>query len=115
VLFRSPTATANAAATRTELATELARLDEAISTRSTLAAGAAMTLTGDYDAAKTAAPTATANAAATRTELATELARLDEAISTRSKPADVVDANIVKINDKTIQGSGVAGDSFKPV
>jgi hypothetical protein len=54
-------------------------------------------------------------AAAVRTELATELARIDVATSTRSKPADVVDANIVKINDKTIQGSGVAGDSFKPV
>lgn len=54
-------------------------------------------------------------ASAVRAELATELARIDVATSTRSKPADVVDANIVKINDKTIQGSGVAGDSFKPV
>ena len=50
-----PTAAANAAATRTELATELARLDVAVSSRSTLSAGAAMTLTGAYDAAKTAA------------------------------------------------------------
>ena len=46
---------AMAAAVRAELATELARIDVATSTRSTLAAGAAMTLTGAYDAAKTAA------------------------------------------------------------
>jgi hypothetical protein len=54
-------------------------------------------------------------ASAVEAKLANKLALLDAAISTRSKPADVVDANIVKINDKTIQGSGVAGDSFKPV
>lgn len=46
---------AMAAAVRAELATELGRIDVATSTRSTLAAGAAMTLTGAYDAAKTAA------------------------------------------------------------
>jgi hypothetical protein len=64
---------AMASAVRAELATELARIDVATSTRSTLAAGAAMTLTSAYDAAKTAAPTATDNAQAARTELAAEL------------------------------------------
>ena len=54
-------AAASAAATRLELATELGRIDAAISTRSTLAAGAAMTLTAAYDAAKTAATQTSVN------------------------------------------------------
>jgi hypothetical protein len=44
-----------ASAVQAKLAEKLALLDAAISTRSTLAAGAAMTLTAAYDAAKTAA------------------------------------------------------------
>jgi antitoxin component HigA of HigAB toxin-antitoxin module len=65
-----PSAASIASATRTELTTELGRLDAAVSTR--LAA-----------IAYTAASTAAQNAAAVRTELATELARVDAAVSTR--------------------------------
>lgn len=52
-----PTVEAIAGQVRTELGTELGRIDATISSRgtSTLAAGAAMTLTSAYDAAKTAA------------------------------------------------------------
>lgn len=42
-----------------------------------------LTLTSDYDPAKTPAPTAATNAAAVRAELATELTRIDAAISSR--------------------------------
>jgi len=65
-----PSAAAIASQVRTELATELARVDAAVSTR--LASSA-----------YTAASTAVQNAAAVRTELATELARVDVATSTR--------------------------------
>ena len=57
------------AAVRTELATELARIDVAVSTRSTLTPG-------DIPAGLTAAQV--------RTELTPELARIDVAVSTRS-------------------------------
>ena len=69
----APTATANATAVRSELATELARVDVATSTR---------LATSGYTA-PTTPPTAAANATAVRTELATELARVDAAVSTR--------------------------------
>jgi hypothetical protein len=68
-----PTAAQNAAAVRTELATELARVDVATSTR---LASAGYT-------PPPSVPTAAQNAAAVRTELATELARVDVATSTR--------------------------------
>lgn len=64
-----PTADENADAVRTELATELGRIDAAVSTRSTLTAE-------DIPAGLTAAEV--------RTELATELGRIDVAVSTRS-------------------------------
>jgi hypothetical protein len=66
----APTAAEVAAAVRSELTTELGRIDAATSTR--LAA-----------ASYSAAPTT----AAIRTELSTELARLDVAVSTRLAPA----------------------------
>jgi hypothetical protein len=66
----APSAATVATAVRTELATELGRIDVATSTR--LAA-----------ASYSAAPTT----AAIRTELSTELARLDVAVSTRLSPA----------------------------
>ena len=59
-----------ASAVRTNLATELARIDVAISSR---------LASGSY----TAPPTALANATAVRTELTTELARIDVAVSSR--------------------------------
>lgn len=65
-----PTAAANATAVRTELATELARIDVATSTRLS---------TAGY----TAPPSAATNAAQVRTELTTELARIDAATSSR--------------------------------
>jgi len=68
-----PSAASIASATRTELTTELGRLDAAVSTRLASAS---------YTAPSTA-PTAEANASAVRTELATELARVDAAVSTR--------------------------------
>ena len=68
-----PTAIAIASQVRTELATELARVDVATSSR---------LATSGYTA-PTTPPTAAANATAVRTELATELARVDAAVSTR--------------------------------
>lgn len=73
-----PTAAQNASAVRTELATELARVDVATSTR---------LATSGYTP-PTSAPTASQNAAAVRTELATELSRVDVATSTRLATAD---------------------------
>jgi hypothetical protein len=61
---------AMAAAVRAEMATELGRIDVATSTRSTLAAGAAMMLTGEYDAAKTAATQASVTALGTPAQAA---------------------------------------------
>lgn len=69
----APTAASIASATRTELTTELGRLDAAVSTR---------LATSGYTAPPTP-PTAAANATAVRTELATELSRVDVATSTR--------------------------------
>jgi hypothetical protein len=61
-----PSAASIASATRTELTTELGRLDAAVSTR---------LATSGYTAPSTA-PTAAANASAVRSELATELAKV---------------------------------------
>lgn len=69
----APTAAQNASAVRTELATELARLDATVSSR---------LATASYTA-PSAAPAATDVAAAVRTNLAAELARLDAAVSSR--------------------------------
>jgi len=113
-----PTAATNASAVRTELATELARVDVAISTRS--APGTAQTISSNADitaikaktdnlpaapAAVSDIPTAATNASAVRTELTTELARVDVAISTRSAPgtAQTINSNadITAIKAKT--------------
>jgi len=69
----APSASAVAGAVRTELGTELGRIDAAISSR--LAAA-------NYTA-PTTPPTAAQNASAVRTELSTELGRVDAAVSTR--------------------------------
>jgi hypothetical protein len=71
------TASEVATAVRTELTTELGRIDVATSTR---LAAASYT-------APTTPPTAAAVAGQVRTELATELARLDVAVSTRLAPS----------------------------
>ena len=69
----APSASTVAGAVRTELGTELSRIDAAISSR--LAAA-------NYTA-PTTPPTAAQNASAVRTELSTELGRVDAAVSTR--------------------------------
>jgi hypothetical protein len=69
----APSAATVASAVRSELTTELARIDVATSTR---LAAASYT-------APTTPPTAAAVASQVRTELSTELARLDAAVSTR--------------------------------
>ena len=88
-----------AGAVRTELATELARLDAAISSR---------LATAGY----TAPPSAAANASATRTELTTELGRIDAAISSRATPAQVaseVASALATLNDLTATLKGIKG------
>ena len=71
-----PTAAAVATQVRTELATELARVDVATSTR--------LATTNYTD--PTSPPTVAAIASQVRSELATELARVDVAISSRAAP-----------------------------
>lgn len=90
----STRSTLTAPQVRTELATELGRLDVAVSTR---------LATASY-VAPTTAPTAADNAAAVRTNLATELARIDATVSSRlattgyTAPAN---ADIAAIKAKT--------------
>lgn len=86
-----PSAASIASATRTELATELSRIDASVSSR--LAASA-------YTA-PTVAPTAAQNASAVRTELSVELARVDAAVSTRATPANIPTSDITAIKSKT--------------
>lgn len=91
-----PSAATNATAVRSELATELGRMDAAVSSRSTLtAAGVRSELAvelGRIDttvgsrlatAGYTAPPSAVNNATAVRSELAVELGRIDVTLSSR--------------------------------
>lgn len=71
----APTATANASAVRTELTTELGRLDVAVSTRAT-PAHVTNAQTAIIAALPAAAPSAATNASAVRTNLTVELALL---------------------------------------
>ena len=82
----APSASAVASATRTELSTELSRIDQSISSRLASA---------DYTA-PTAAPTAAQNASAVRTELSTELARIDAPISGATAPSAATVASAVR-------------------
>lgn len=77
------------AAVRAELSTELGRMDVAVSTRSTLQIGDAMTLTTSYDPAKSAA-------------------------SLADIQSTTVSANIVKVNNVPITGTGVKGSEWGP-
>lgn len=98
-----PTASQVATQVRTELSTELGRIDVAVSTRNAIApldssatqAAAAAALTsydpptkGELDAAEAAiiaaVPSAAANATAVRSELSTELSRVDATVSSRA-------------------------------
>jgi hypothetical protein len=82
----APSASAVAGAVRTELGTELGRIDAAVSTR---LASASYT-------APTTPPTAAQNASAVRTELSTELGRVDAAVSTRLSSSAATDLAAVK-------------------
>jgi len=108
-----PTPSQIASQVRTELSTELARVDQAISSR---LAGSAYTAPANSDiagikaktdnlpaspAAVSDIPTSAQNASATRSELSLELARVDAAISTRATPANIPTADITAIKAKT--------------
>jgi hypothetical protein len=118
-----PSAATNAAAVRTNLTTELGRIDVAISSRNAVApldatatASAVTTALNSYDpptkaeldsaqsaiiaALPAAAPTASQNASAVRTELTTELGRIDAAVSSRNATAPD-NAGISAIKAKT--------------
>jgi hypothetical protein len=105
--------TAIAQAVRTNLATELGRIDATISSRladadytapttppttAAIAAAVDASLLDNFAAIPTA-PTASQNAAAVRTELSTELGRIDATINSRSTPAQVTAAQ------SAVQGS----------
>jgi hypothetical protein len=96
-----PTEAEIATAVRTELSTELSRIDVATSTR--LAAAS-------YSAAPSAATTATA----VRSELATELGRLDAAVSSRLAPAGtlarvtLVDTTTTVTNSSQVDNAAIA-------
>jgi hypothetical protein len=118
----APSASANASAVRAELATELSRVDVAISSR-LATAGYTAPANSDITAIKAktdnlptdpadqslliaaidaipAAPSAATTASAVRTELATELARVDVAVSSRNATAPD-NASITAIKAKT--------------
>lgn len=120
----APSSTTVATAVRSELATELARIDVATSTRlasasyTTPPTAAAIRTEIDANSTKldvsvgtrlaaasyTAPPTPAANATAVRTELTTELARIDVATSTRLATASYIapaNADIAAIKVKT--------------
>ena len=121
-----PSASAIASQVRTELGTELGRIDAAISSRlapsGTLAtvtnltnapasvtpsdiwSHASRTVTGGTVDTLTNAPTvpsAAAIASQVRSELSVELARVDAAITTRATPANIPAADIAAIKAKT--------------
>ena len=81
--LNDPTAAAVASAVRTELATELARIDADVTSRE--ASGAAATA-----AASLNDPTAAQVATAVRSELATELGRVDATVSSRAATGDAM-------------------------
>jgi hypothetical protein len=120
-----PTAAQNASAVRTELATELSRVDVATSTR--------LAETG-YTAPDNAGITAIKAKTDTlvngptlaqiegSTVLAKEATLADKAsqasvtaLGTPMQAGEVVDANIVKVNDVFIDGVGTQADPFGPV
>jgi hypothetical protein len=96
-----PTEAEIATAVRTELSTELGRIDVATSTR--LAA-----------ASYSAAPSAATTAGAVRSELATELGRLDAAVSSRLAPSGtlarvtLVDTTTTVTNSSQVDNAAIA-------
>jgi hypothetical protein len=106
-LMSLPDSTVNATAVRTELTTELGRIDVAISSRNAVAPDntsiAAIKVKTDALPASPAAvsdiPTAAQNASQVRTELTTELGRIDQTISSRLGGASYVAPDNAKIAD----------------
>jgi len=110
------TLAAIASQVRTELTTELARIDVAISSR---LAAAGYTSPMDAAAVRAALGLAAAN-------LDTQLApvtHLDADISSRAAPADIdtaiasaepIAANVKKVNDVDLAGDGSSGDKWRP-
>lgn len=92
-----PSASQNAAAVRLNLATELSRIDIAVSSITS-----------------STAPTAIENALAVRAELVAELARIDASISSRLA-AGIVQANVKQVNDVPIKGTGMSGNEWGPL
>ena len=82
----APSASTVAGAVRSELTTELSRIDQTISSRLASA---------DYTA-PTAAPSAAQNASAVRSELSVELARLDAPVSGATAPSAATVASAVR-------------------
>jgi len=120
-----PTPTEIASQVRTELSTELARIDAATSTRLAAAdydapldaAGtrAAVGLaSANLDTQLNALPTAAENATAVRSELATELGRLDATVSSRLAPAGtlarvtLVDTTTTVTNSSQVDNAAIA-------
>jgi hypothetical protein len=120
-----PTAAQNATAVRTELATELGRVDVATSTR---LATAGYTAPANADIAAIKAKTDTLVNGPTlvqiegSTVLAKEATLADKAsqasvtaLGTPMQAGEVVDANLVKVNDIFVDGTGTKADPWGPV
>ena len=93
-----PSAATIASQVRTELGTELGRIDAAVSSR--LAPSGTLAVVTTLTNAPTV-PTASAIASQVRTELSVELNRVDQAISSRATPANIPAADITAIKAKT--------------
>jgi len=63
----------------------------------------------------TAPPSSNDNAAAVRVNLTTELGRINALPTLAEIAATTIDANIVKVNGVTVDGTGVEGDEWGPV
>lgn len=99
VLGSPPSAATIASQVRTELTTELGRIDAAVSSRLP---------TSSY----TSPPSSSTIATAVRSELTAELAKIAQLTFT---VAGFVDANIQYVNDVQVQGTGTLGNEWGPV
>lgn len=107
-----PTASANATAVRSELATELGRIDAAVTTRM-----ATFTYTAPLDAAGTRSALGMASA-----NLDTQLSAIDTVVDAVKLKTDgltytvagLVDVNIQSVNDAAITGNGQSGTEWGP-
>jgi hypothetical protein len=95
-----PTPSQIASQVRTELSTELGRLDAAVSSR--LAPSGTLAVVTSLTNAPTV-PTPAQIASQVRSELSVELGRVDQPISTRATPANIPTADITAIKARTDQ------------